>query len=161
MTIYSLDILLSQFGTSQYIIPCLVLIVASWPTCRFLRRQVRWSGIPISLRIIQFVVIHIVKGFGVVNKAEVDFFWELSWFFDDPTDVGNLIFGSSAFSKSSLNIRKFLVHILLKLGLKNFEHYIASVWEECNCWVVWTFFGIVFLWDWSVLSWISLISFQM
>ena len=75
----------------------------------------------------QLIVIHTVKGFGIVNKAEVDVFLELSCFFDDPTDVGNLIFGSSAFSKSSLNIWKFLVHVLLKLGLKNFEHYFASV----------------------------------
>ena len=73
----------------------------------------------------QFVVIHTVKGFGVVNKADV--FLELSCFFDDPTDVHNLISGSSAFSKSSLNIWKFLVHILLKSGLENFEHYFASV----------------------------------
>ena len=74
----------------------------------------------------QFVVIHTVKGFGVVNKV-VDVFWELSCFFDDPTDVGNLISGSSAFSKSSLNIWKFTVHVLLKPGLENFEHYFASV----------------------------------
>ena len=69
----------------------------------------------------QFVVIHTVKGFGVVNKAEVDVFLELSCFFDDPTAVGNLISGSSAFSKSSLNIWKFTVHVLLKPGLENFE----------------------------------------
>ena len=75
----------------------------------------------------QFVVIHIVKGFGIINKVEVDVFLDLSHFFDDPTDVGNLISGSSAFSKSSLNIWKFMVHILLKPGLKNFEHYLASV----------------------------------
>ena len=75
----------------------------------------------------QFVVIHSVKGFGVVNKAEVDISVELSCFFDDPTDVGNLISGSSAFSKSSFNIWKFLVHILLKTCLENFEHYFASV----------------------------------
>ena len=75
----------------------------------------------------QFVVIHKVKGFGVVNKAEVYVFLELSCFFDDPTDVGNLISGSSAFSKSSLNIWKFMVHLLLKPGLKNFEDYIASM----------------------------------
>ena len=75
----------------------------------------------------QFIVIHTVKGFGVVNKAEVDVFLELSCFFDDPTDVGNLISGSSSFSKSSLNIWKFMVHALLKLGLENFEHYFASV----------------------------------
>ena len=74
----------------------------------------------------QFVVIHIVKGFDVVNKAEVDVFLELS-FFDDPTDVGNLIFGSSAFSNSSLNIWNFTVHVLLKPGLENFEQYFASV----------------------------------
>ena len=74
-----------------------------------------------------FIVIHTVKGFGIVNKAEIDVFLELSCFFDDPTDVGNLISGSSAFSKSSLNIWKFTVHILLKLGLENFEHYFASV----------------------------------
>ena len=75
----------------------------------------------------QFVVIHTVEGFGVVNEAEVDVFLELSCFFFDPTDAGNLISGSSAFSKTSLNIWKFLVHILLKLDLGNFEHYFASV----------------------------------
>ena len=74
-----------------------------------------------------FVVIHTVKGFGVVNKAEVDVFLELSRFFYDPTDVGNLISGSSAFSKSSLNIWKFTVHVLLKPGLEKFEHYFASM----------------------------------
>ena len=75
----------------------------------------------------QFVVIHIVKGFGVINKAEVDVFLEHSHFFNDPVDVGNLISGSPAFSKSSLNIWKFMVHILLKPGLENFEHYFASM----------------------------------
>ena len=75
----------------------------------------------------QFVVTHIVKVFGVVNKAEVDVFLEVSCFFDDPADVGNLISGSSALSKSSLNIWKFMVHVLLKPGLENFEHYFASV----------------------------------
>ena len=75
----------------------------------------------------QFVVIHIVKGFGTVNKAEIDVFLELSCFFDDLVDVGNLISGSSAFSKSRLNIWKFTVHILLKPGLENFEHYFASM----------------------------------
>ena len=75
----------------------------------------------------QFIVIHTVKGFGIVNKAEVDVFLELSSFFDDPVDVGNLISGSSAFSKTSLNIWKFSVHILLKAGLENFEHYFTSV----------------------------------
>ena len=75
----------------------------------------------------QFVVIHTVKGFGIVNKAEVNVFLELSCFFDDPTDVGNLISGSSAFSTTSLNVWKFTVHILLKLGLENFEDYFTSV----------------------------------
>ena len=75
----------------------------------------------------QFLVIHTDKGIGIVNKAEVDVFLELSCFFDDPADVGNLISGSSAFSKSSLNIWKFMVHILLKPGLENFEDYFASV----------------------------------
>ena len=94
-------------------------------------------------------MIHTVKGFGIVNKAEVGVFLELSCFFDDPMDVGNLIPGSSAFLKSRLNIWKFMVHLLLKSGLENFEHYFASVWNECNCVVVWTFFGFAFLWDWN------------
>ena len=75
----------------------------------------------------QLIVIHTVKGFGIVKKAEIDVFLELSCFFDDPTDVGNLTSGSSAFSKFCLNIWKFMFHILLKLGLEDFEHYITSV----------------------------------
>ena len=75
----------------------------------------------------QFVVIDTVKGFGIVNKTEIDVFLEFSCFFDDPADVGNLIYGSSAFSKTGLNIRKFTVHVLLKPGLENFEHYFTSV----------------------------------
>ena len=75
----------------------------------------------------QFIVIHTVKSFGTVNKAEVDVFLELSSFFEDPTDIGNLISGSSAFSKTSLNIWKFMVHVLLKPGLENFEHFFTSV----------------------------------
>ena len=97
----------------------------------------------------EFVVIHTVKGFGLVNKAEVDVFLKFSCFFDDPTDVGNLISGSSAFSKSSLNTWKFMVHVLLKPGFENFEHYFASVWDECSCVVVWTFFDFAFLWEWN------------
>ena len=88
----------------------------------------------------QFVVIHIVKGFSTVNEAVVDVFLESSCFFYDLADVGNLILGSSAFSKSSLNHWKFSVGILLKPIFKNFEHYFASVR---------TFFGIAFLWDWN------------
>ena len=95
----------------------------------------------------QFLVIHTVKGFSIVNKAAV--FLPLSCFLDDSADVDNLISGSSAFSKSSLNIWKFTVQVLLKPGLENFEHYFASVWDECSCAVVWAFFGIAILWDWN------------
>ena len=94
-----------------------------------------------------FLVIHTVKGFGIVNKTDV--FLELSWFFNDPADVGNLISGSSAFSKTSLNIWKFMVHVLLKPGLEKFEHYFTTMWDECNCVVVEALFGIAFLWDWN------------
>ena len=118
---------------NQSVVPCTVLTVVSWPVYKFLRRQIRWSGMPISLRIFQLV----------------DVFLELSCFFSDPADVGNLISGSSAFSKASLNIWKFTVCILLKPGLENFEHYFTSVWDECNCAVVWASFGIAFLWDWN------------
>ena len=134
---------------NQSAVPCPVLTVASWPIDRFLKRQIRWSGIPISKNFLQFVVIYTVKGFAIVNKAKVDVFLELSHFFDDPVDVGNLIFGSSACSKPSLNIWKFMVHIVLKPGLENFEHHFASMWDEWNCVVVWAFFGIAFLWDWN------------
>ena len=79
---------------------------------------------------------HRVKGFGIVNKAELDVFLELSCFFHDPADVGNLISSFSTFSKTSVNIRKFTVHILLKPGLENFEHYFTSMSDECNCAVV-------------------------
>ena len=81
-------------------------------------------------------MIHIVKGFGIVNKAEIDVFLELSSFFYDPEDAGNLISGTSAFSKTLLNIRKFTVPVLLKPGLENFEHYFTSMCDECNCVVV-------------------------
>ena len=84
----------------------------------------------------QFVLVHTVKGFGIVNKAEIDVFLELPCFFHVPADVGNLISGSSAFSKTSLNIWKFMVHVLLKPGLENFEHYFTSMLDECNCAVV-------------------------
>ena len=97
----------------------------------------------------QFIVIHTVEGFEAVNKAERDVYMELSCFFNDPADVDNLISGSSAFSKTSLNIWKFTVHILLKPGLENFEHYFTSIWGECNWVVVWGFFQISFLWDWN------------
>ena len=91
-------------------------------------------------------MIHTVKGFSIVSEAEVDVFLELPSFFYDPADVGNLISGSSAFSKSYLNIWEFSLHILLKPRLENFEHYFASMWNEWNCAVVRTFFGIAILW---------------
>ena len=132
---------------NQSVVPCPVLIFVFWPAYRFLRRQVRWSGIPISWRI--FHLLWSSHTFGIVNKAQVDVSLEFSCYFDDPADIGNLISCSSAFSKSSLNIWKFLVHILLKPSLGNFNHYFASMWDECNCVVVWIFFGIAFLWVWN------------
>ena len=95
----------------------------------------------------QFVVIHMVKGFSIVNEAKVHVFLEFSWFFYDPVDVGNVISGSSEFSKSSLNIWEFSVHVLLKLNLENFEHYLASMWNTCSSVVVWAFFRNALLWD--------------
>ena len=97
----------------------------------------------------QFIVIHTVKGFGIVNKTEIYVFLELSCFFNDPADIGNLISDSSAFSKTSLNIWKLSVLVLLKPGLENFEHYFTSMWDECNCVAVRTFFGTAFLRDWN------------
>ena len=117
----------------------------------------------------QFVVIHAVKRFSTVNDAERVVFLEFSCFFYDPTDIGNLISGSSAFSKSNFNILKFSVHLLLKPSLQNFEHYFASVWYECNCVEVWTFFGIALLRDcnenwpfpvtWPLLSFPNLLAY--
>ena len=115
--------------------------VAPWPAYRFLRRQVRWSSIPISLLIVQFVVIHTVKDVSEVN--EVNVFLEFSCSYYDSTDVGNVISGSSAFPKSSLNIWKVMVHVLLKPGLENLSIILLV------CAVVWTFFGIAFPWNWN------------
>ena len=97
----------------------------------------------------QFIVIHTVKGFGIVNKAEIDVFLELSCFFDDPVNVGNLICGSSAFSKSSLYFWKFSTDILLKPTLKDFEHYLAGILNQCNLMVILTLFGYALLWYWD------------
>ena len=97
----------------------------------------------------QFIVIHTVTGFGIVNKAETDVFLELSCFFDDPADVGNLISGSSAFSKSSLYFWKFSTDILLKPTLKDFEHYLAGILNQCNLMVILTLFGYALLWYWD------------
>ena len=138
---------------NQSVVPCPVLTVTSWPAyrsrpaCQDAGQVVRYSYLLKNFP--QFIVIHTVKGFGIVSKAEVDVFLELSCFFDDPTDIGNFVSSSCAFSKSSLNIWKFSVHILLKPCLENFECYFASMWDECNCGVVWTLFRIAFLWDWN------------
>ena len=147
MTIYSLDVLLSLFPVccSTSSSDCCFL------TCIQISQEavmVVWYSHLLN-NFSQFVVIHTVKGFSVVNEAEVDVFLEFSCFFYDPTDVSNLISGSSALSKSSLNIWKFLFHLLLKSSLENIKHYFASIWDESNCVVVWTFFGIAFLWDWN------------
>ena len=135
---------------NQSVVPCPVLTVASWPAYQISQEagQVVWYS-HLFQNFPQFVMVHTVKGFGIVNKSEVGIFPELSTFFDDPADVGNLISDSPAFCKTSLNIWKFTVHVLLKPGLENFEHYFISVWDECNCAVVWAFFGIAFLWDWN------------
>ena len=97
----------------------------------------------------QFIVIHTVKGIGIINKEEIAVFLEFSCFFYVPTVVGNLTSSSPVFSKSNLCIQKLSVHLLLKTSLKDFEHYFASMWNECNCVVVWSFFGIAFLWNWN------------
>ena len=150
MKICNLDVLLSHFGTSR----CSM----SNSNCCFLTciqvsleaGQVVWYS-HLLKDFPQFVVIHTVKGFSVINEAEVDIFLELSCIFYGPVDVGNLISGSSAFSKSSL--KKFSVHVLLLTSLKNFEHYFASMWNECNCVVAWTFFGIALLfWHYPYLG---------
>ena len=116
----------------------------------------------------QFFVIHTVKGLGIVNKAKIDVSLELSCFFDDRADVGNLISGSSAFSKTSLNIWKFMVHALLKPSLENFKHYFASVLDECICSEVehslaLLFFGIGmktdFLVLWPLLSFPNMLAY--
>ena len=148
MTIYSLDILLSQFWTSpcsMYSFNCCFLtpIQVSQETGKMVWYYHLFMNNP------QFVVTHRVKGFHVVNKTEVDVFLEFPWFPYDPEKDGNLISGSSAFSKPSLYIWKFSVHILLKSSLKDFEHHFTSMWNEHSCLGVWTFFGTALLWDWN------------
>ena len=126
-TIYSLDVLLFLFGTSLLFHVQFKLLLPDLHI-GFLQEagQVVWYS-HLFQNFPQFVVIHTVKSFDTVNKAEIDVFLEFSFFFGDLMDVGNLISGSSAFLKSSLNIWKFMVHVLLKLGLENFEHYFANV----------------------------------
>ena len=133
-------VLLFWFWTSslfhvQFQLLLLVLHMLSQEAGKVVWYSYLFNSIP------QFVVIHTIKGFSVVNEAEIDIFLEFPCFFHDPRDVGNLISDSSAFSKSSLNIWKFTFHILLKPGLKDFEHYLASMCDDCSCAAVWAFFG--------------------
>ena len=129
---------------NQSVVPCPVLTAASWLAYRRIKRQVRWVWYSQLLKnFLQFAVIHTVRGFGIVNNAEIYVFLELSCFFHDPAD-GNLISRFSAFFKTSLNIWKFTLHVLLKPGLEDFEHYFTRVWNECYCVVVWAVFGIAF-----------------
>ena len=146
MTIYSLDVLLFLFGTS------LLLHVQFELFLPYLHTDFSGgrSGGLVFQSLSEFSTVccdpHIQR---LRHSLSRNVFLELSCFFNDPTDVSNLISGSSAFSKTSLNIWKFLVHLLLKPGLENFEHYFASMWDDCNCVVAWTFFGIAFVWDWN------------
>ena len=145
--IYSLDVLLSQFWPLH----CSTSSKCCFLTCIQVSQQayqVVWYS-HLLKNFPQLVVIHTVKGFGIVTEAEVDVFLEFSCFSYGPTDVGNLISGFSAFSKSSLNIWKLSIHIRLKPSLKDSEHYLACVWNECKCVVVLTLFGIDLLWDWN------------
>ena len=145
MTIYILDVLLSLFGNS------LLFHSQSWLLLPDLHTDFSRSrpGCLVFPSLSEFSNLWWSTQSKIVNKAEVDVFLELSCLFNDPVDVGNLISGSSDSSKSSLTILKFMAHILLKPGLENFEHYFTSMWDECNCVVVWAFFGIAFLQDWN------------
>ena len=146
MTIYSLDILLSQ---PEWVhCPMSSLTVASCSAYRFLTKQVMWSGIPIFWRVLQFVVIHTVKCVSIVSETKLHVFLKFSSFICDLTDAGNLISGYYPFSKSSLNM-KFSVHMLLKPSLENFAHYFAIMWNECNHALVWRVFDSAFLWNWN------------
>ena len=147
-----------QYTALMYSFPYLEPVCCSMssPNCCFLTcihisqdtGQVVWYS-HLSQNFPQFAVIHTVKGFGIVNKVEVDVFLELSWFFQWYNGCWQFDLGSSTFSKTSLNIWKFMVHVLLKPGLESIEYYFTSMWDECNCAVVWALFGIAFLWDWN------------
>ena len=149
MSIYSLGILLvpslepvycSMSGSNCCFLTCMQVLQeagkAVWYSHHF-------NNFPLM------VVLHTDKGFSIVNEAKVDVFLEFPCFFCDPVNVDYSISGSSAFAKSSLCIWKLSVHVLLEHSLKDFEHYLANMWNECNCAVVWTFFGIALLWDWN------------
>ena len=130
-------------------VPCPVLTVASWPSYRSQEAgKIVWYS-HLFRNFPQFVVINIVRGLALSIETEIDVLLEFCCFLYDPVNVSNLISGSSAFSKSSFYLWKFLVHVLLKSSLKDFEHYFTGVWNECSCVVVWTLFGIALLWDWN------------
>ena len=132
----------------QSVVPCKDLTATSWPSYRFLRTQVRESWNSFS----EFSTVccdHTVKGFSVVNEAEVDAVLEFLCFFYDLTDVGNLTSGCSTFSKPRFYSWRFFVHTLLKRSLKDLGHNLASMWNEWNCTLVCTFFGTALLWDWN------------
>ena len=142
---------------NQSIVPCPVLTVTSWPEYRFLRRQVRWSGIVISLSIFHSLLWSTQSRLWRSQWSRC--FLEFSCFFYDPTNVGNLTSVSSAFSKSSLYIWKFSVHVLLKPSLEDFAHHLAGKWNKCNCAVVSTSVLPLNIQDWFPLGltcWISL-----
>ena len=147
MTIYSLDILLSQYGTNLLFHVQFCCFLTCMQVSQEAGKVVGYCHLLKNFP--EFVKIHRVKGFTIVSKAEVGVFLELCCFLYDPGDVGNLISGSSAFSQPSLYRWKFSVHILLNASLKNFELYLASMWNEHNCAVVWKFFGISYLWGWN------------
>ena len=128
------------------IVPCLVLTISSWPAYGFFRSRL---VVHLFKNSPQFLVIYTVKGFSIVNEGVFFFFLESHFFFDDPMDVGNLISGSSALSKSNLSIWNFSIYVLLKPNLYDFVHYLAIMWHHCNYMVVLVFFGIAFLWDWN------------
>ena len=146
-----------SFSYLEPVYCCPVLTVASRPAYRFLKRQVRWSGL-VFPSLSEFSTVYCdphSQSLWHINKAEIDVFLELFCFSDDSAGVGNLISGSSAFSKTSLNVWKFTVHVLLKSVLENFEHYFTSVWDEYNWVVVWSFqwiFWVYFLYDCLVWS---------
>ena len=151
MTIYSLDVLLFLFGTSLLFHVQFELLLPDLHT-NFSRGR---SGGLVFPSLSEFSTVYCdphSQRLCIVNKAEIDVSLELSCFFDDPADVGNLISGSSALSKTSLNIWKFTVHILLKPGLENFGHYLTSVWDEWNCVVVWVVTNSIIKWLLKILA---------